>query len=67
MSKEPISCCGGGGDILEGGDNRECKYSLVEGDEKGVCDFGESSMDEDEMALDEGVLDGALGALGDDS
>ena len=38
----------------------------MEGDEKGVCDFGESLMDEDEVALDEGVLDGALGALGDD-
>ena len=63
---EPISCCGGGGDILGGGNNGECKYSLVEGDEKGVCDFGVNSMDEDEVSLVEGVLDGALGALGDD-
>ena len=64
---EPISCCGGGGDIHGGGDNEECKYSLVDGDEKGVRNFGESSMDEDEVALDEGVLDGVFGALGDDA
>ena len=62
----PTSCCGGGEDILEGGDNGECKYSFVEGDDKGVGDFGESSMDDDEVALDDGVLDGAFGALGDD-
>ena len=65
-SMEPISCCGGGGDILEGGDNGECKYSLVDGDKKGVCNFGGSLMDDDEVALDEGVLDGAFGTLGDD-
>ena len=56
----------GDGGILGGGDSEEFRNPFVEGDDKSVGDFGESAMDEDEVALVEGVLDGALGALGDD-
>ena len=61
-----VRSIGGSGGILGGGDSEEFRNPFVEGDDRSVGDFGESSMDEDEVALDEGVLDSALGALGDD-
>ena len=39
----------------------------MEGDDESVGDFGVNLIEEDEVPLAGGVLEGALGALGDDS
>ncbi|GJY58848.1 hypothetical protein Tco_0458740 [Tanacetum coccineum] len=58
---------GGDGGTLGGGDNEEFRYLLVKGDDKRVGDFGVKSMDEDDVSFVDGVLEGALGALGDET
>ncbi|GJS64658.1 hypothetical protein Tco_0679222 [Tanacetum coccineum] len=58
---------GGGGETLGGGDNGGFRLPFVEGDDERVGDFGVKSIEEDEVSLMDGVLEGALGALEDDS
>ncbi|GKA15123.1 hypothetical protein Tco_0694870 [Tanacetum coccineum] len=58
---------GDGGGTLGGGNNWEFRYPLVEGNDKRVGDFGVYSMDEDDVSFVDGVLEGALGALGDET
>ncbi|GJY23727.1 hypothetical protein Tco_0397385 [Tanacetum coccineum] len=57
----------GGGGTLGGGNNGEFRYLLVEGDDKRVGDFSVQSMDEDDVSFMDGVLEGSLGALGDET
>ncbi|GJU51219.1 hypothetical protein Tco_1220774 [Tanacetum coccineum] len=52
MSIGSFSCVGGGGGTLRGGE---------------LGEFNLEAMDEEDVALVDGVLDGAFGALGDES
>nr|GEY38306.1 hypothetical protein [Tanacetum cinerariifolium] len=62
-----LGCPMMGGESDGGGNNGEFKHLLIEGDDKRVGDFGMYSMDKDDVSFVDGVLEGALGALGDET
>ncbi|GJR56285.1 hypothetical protein Tco_1406806 [Tanacetum coccineum] len=57
--------CGGG--TLEGGEIGEFKKELVDGGVEEVGDLNLESMEDEEVALVDGVFEGAFGALGDET
>ncbi|GJT72762.1 hypothetical protein Tco_1032048, partial [Tanacetum coccineum] len=55
-----------GGGTLGGGEIGEFKQPLVDGDVEEVGDLSLEAMEDDEVALMDGVIEGAFGALGDE-
>nr|GEW66324.1 hypothetical protein [Tanacetum cinerariifolium] len=67
MSMGSFSYVGGGGDTLGGGEIGKFKQTLVEGDVEEAGDLSLEAMENDEVALVDGVFEGAFGALGEES
>nr|GEX03264.1 hypothetical protein [Tanacetum cinerariifolium] len=67
MSMRLLSCVGGGGGTFRGGELGEFKWPLVDWDVEEDDDLSLEAMEDEEVAIVDGVFEGAFGALGDES
>nr|GEY85276.1 hypothetical protein [Tanacetum cinerariifolium] len=65
MSMVSFSCVGGGEGTLRGGEPGKFKKPLVDGDVEEDGDLSLEAMEDEEVALVDGVFEGAFGALAD--
>ncbi|GKC62579.1 hypothetical protein Tco_1095177 [Tanacetum coccineum] len=56
MSMGSLACVGGGGGTLRGGEIGEFKYPFIEGEVEEVGDFSFEAMEDEEVAMVDGVF-----------
>ncbi|GJU35087.1 hypothetical protein Tco_1183441 [Tanacetum coccineum] len=61
-----LCCIGGGGGTLRGSEIGEFKKPMVEGEVEEVGNLSFEAMEDEEVAIVDGVFEGAFGVLGDE-